>query len=66
MTHEANFSIHQENLVDTLGMAAKLGYNPDTVIIGVEPEEITWSTELSPSVKSKIPRIIELVYRELS
>lgn len=35
------------------------------VIIGVEPGEIDWGMELTPRVKGKIPRILELIEQEL-
>lgn len=41
------------------------GQMPPVVIIGVEPKEIDWGMELTPEVEKSLPRVLELVEREL-
>jgi hydrogenase maturation protease len=62
---ERLLSLHQVGLLEVLGMAQQLGGNPAVVIIGVEPKEITWGTELTPVVAAKLPQVIEAVLAEL-
>ncbi len=43
-----------------------MGSEPkEIVIIGVEPKEIDWGTELSAEVQQKLPQITEVVLREI-
>jgi hydrogenase maturation protease len=59
-------SLHQVDFVQLLQMADRLGYGVGpAVIYGVEPGEISWSMELSPSVAAKMPRLLELVVAEI-
>jgi hydrogenase maturation protease len=37
----------------------------EIIFIGVEPEDMSEGTELSPTIEEKIPRIIELVMKEI-
>jgi hydrogenase maturation protease len=62
---ERPLSLHQVGLLEVLGMAQQLGGNPTVVIIGVEPQEIGWGTELTPVVAKKLPKVIEAVLAEL-
>jgi len=62
---ERPLSLHQVGLLEVLGMARQLGGDPEAVIIGVEPKEITWGTELTPEVEAKLPQVIEAVLAEL-
>lgn len=57
-------SLHEIGLLETLGMAKKLGMEIETVIVGVEPEIMDWGMELTEKVKNKIPLIIEAVLKE--
>ena len=57
-------SLHEIGLLETLGMAKKLGMEIETVIVGVEPEIMGWGIELTQKVKNKIPLIIEAVLKE--
>jgi hydrogenase maturation protease len=57
-------SLHEIGLLETLGMAKKLGMEIETVIVGVEPEIMEWGMELTEKVKNKIPLIIEAVLKE--
>jgi len=46
-------------------MARQLGGHGEVVIIGVEAKEISWVMELTPEVKAKVPKVIEVVFKEL-
>ena len=61
---EGPISLHEIGLLETLNMTKKLGMEIETVIVGVEPETMDWGTELTESVKNKIPMIIEAVLKE--
>lgn len=59
-------SLHQASLFEVLRLAEVLGYCPETVVIGIQPQEIApWGLELTPVVQQKIPEIIKLVLDEL-
>ncbi len=63
---EQKLSLHQISLIDVLQMAELTGAKPKTVIIGVQPKDIsTWGLELSGEVKAAMPRVKELVFEEL-
>ena len=60
-------SLHQISLIDVLHMAELTGRRPKTVIIGVQPKDVSsWSLELSDELKAVIPRVKELVFEELA
>jgi hydrogenase maturation protease len=62
---EHPLSLHQMGFLEVLGMARQLGGDPEVVIIGVEPKEISWGMELTPEVEAKLPQVIEAVLEEL-
>jgi hydrogenase maturation protease len=62
---ERTLSLHQVGLLDVLGMGRQLGGEPEVVIIGVEPKEISWGMELTSEVEAKIPQVVEAVLEEL-
>ena len=62
---ERPLSLHQVDLLDVLLMARQLGGNANVVIIGVEPEEISYGMELTPKVKAAVPKVIQAVFKEL-
>ncbi|MDD5634311.1 MAG: hydrogenase maturation protease [Candidatus Omnitrophica bacterium] len=55
------FSTHGMALLETLTLGAKLGMRNDITIIGVEPENTGFGLELSSTIKSRIPQIVEKV-----
>ena len=60
-------SAHDIGVVENLTLMSLAGNQPrETVIIGVEPAEIDWGTELSPVLRSKLPEIIRAVLKEIS
>ncbi len=63
---EQKVSLHQISLVDVLQMAEMTGRKPQTVIIGVQPKDVSsWSLELSDELNAVIPKVKELIFKEL-
>ena len=58
-------SVHQVGILEVIDLSGLIGKTPKTTVIGVEPKSLEMSLELSPEIKEKIPRIIELVFEEL-
>jgi len=58
-------SVHQIGILEVINLSGLIGKTPRTTIIGIEPKSLEMSMELSPEIKEKIPRIIELVLEEL-
>jgi hydrogenase maturation protease len=68
LTTEASelISVHEINLISRLKMMRLQGEGPqETVIIGVQPKEIDWGTELSAELKERIPEIARVVLKEI-
>ena len=60
------YSLHQMSLIDVLRMAEMTGGKPQTVIIGVQPKDVTsWSLELSDELTAVIPKVKDLLIAEL-
>jgi hydrogenase maturation protease len=60
-------SLHEASFLETLLQCQILGYEFKTVIIGIEPEDLSpWSDELTPTVKSQVPELVQAVLREIS
>ncbi len=58
-------SVHQISILEVIHLSGLIGKTPHTTVIGVEPESLTSGMELSAEVKSKIPRIIELIFETI-
>ncbi|MFC1489346.1 hypothetical protein ACFL6B_05825, partial [Thermodesulfobacteriota bacterium] len=62
----AKASLHEVDFLEALTMCQALDKVPETVILGVEPEDIeTLSIELTPTTQSKIDPMIDMVLAEL-
>ncbi|MGD8715137.1 MAG: HyaD/HybD family hydrogenase maturation endopeptidase [Desulfobacterales bacterium] len=62
----AKNSLHQVDFLEALTLCQALDHVPETVIIGVEPEDIeTMCTELTPTILAKVDDVIEMVLAEL-
>ena len=62
----AKNSIHQVDLLETLTLCQALEKRPQTIIVGVEPEDIeTLSLDLTAAVREKLDTLIEMVLGEL-
>ena len=58
---EQKISLHQISLTDVLQMAELTGAKPKTVIIAVQPKDVsTWGLELSDEVRMAMPRLKNL------
>jgi len=63
----AKNSLHQVDFLEALTLCQALEKVPETVVIGVEPEDIeTLSTELTQTLKARVEPVIDLVLEELS
>lgn len=60
-----DISLHGTSLVEILAISSQMGNRPETIVYGVEPEEITWDMELSQVITEKIPRLKELILKEV-
>jgi hydrogenase maturation protease len=62
----AKNSLHQVDFLEALTLCQALDKVPETVILGVEPLDIeTLSTELTPSIRSKVGPMIDMVLSEV-
>ena len=59
-------SVHQIGILEVIDLSGLIGKTPRTTVIGIEPKSLEMSMELSPEVKSKIPRLIELIFEDLN
>jgi hydrogenase maturation protease len=59
-------SMHDMGLVDNLVLMGLWRNIGETVIIGVEPKDISWGLELSPELQGKMSQIIDTVLSELN
>ena len=58
-------SLHDLGLLDSLRMMEALGNPPrETVIIAVEPAEVDWGLELTPTLREKLPELVRRVVEE--
>ena len=64
---EGTLSVHELGLEQSLKIMSLMGSEPkEIVIIGIEPKEIGWGTELSTELQQKIPEIVNIVLGEIS
>ncbi len=62
----AKNSLHQVDFLEALTLCQALDKVPETVILGIEPEDIeTMSTELTATTQAKVDTIIEKVLDEV-
>jgi hydrogenase maturation protease len=60
-------SFHEIDFLDALYMSEVMGEKPEeTIIIGIEPKDMSDGLELSPEIEERIPKIIEVVMKELN
>ena len=63
---KAKNSVHQIDFLEALTMMQALDKQPETVIFGVEPEDMeTLDVEMTPVVEKQVDPIIEHVLKEL-
>lgn len=62
----AKNSLHQIDFLEALTLCQVFDKVPETVIIGVEPEDIvSYSIELTPTIAAKTDAMIDMVFKEL-
>lgn len=54
-------SVHQVSITEVINLSGTMRTPPKTTIIGVEPDEISMSMELSPKVEAKLPKVLEII-----
>jgi hydrogenase maturation protease len=60
-------SAHELGVAENLKLMTLTGTEPrETVIIGIEPKEIDWGTELSPELQKRLPAIVKAVLKEIN
>lgn len=64
---KSRLSLHDIDMTDLLKLADLFKIEkPEIVVIGIEPKDIeSASLELSPGIEAKVPRLIELVLKEI-
>jgi hydrogenase maturation protease len=58
-------SAHGIDFSDVVAIARFQGNKPEIVFLGIEPEELSASLELSPLIEKNIPILINLVMKEI-
>ena len=62
----AKNSIHQVDFLEALTLCLAMDHQPESVILGVEPEDIeTLNTDLTATTENKVGPIMDLVLAEL-
>jgi hydrogenase maturation protease len=62
----AKNSLHQIDFLEALTLCQAMDKVPETVIVGVEPEDInTLATELTETTKNRMEDVIRMVFSEL-
>ncbi len=62
----AKQSMHQLDLPEVLALCAAIDKNPQVVVVGIEPQDITtMDIELTPAVAAKVPELAAMVLAEL-
>ena len=58
-------SVHQIGILEVIDLSGLIGKTPHTTVIGIEPKSLEMTMELSPEIREKVPKIIELVLDEV-
>ena len=59
-------SMHQVDLLEALTLCRLMGNIPETIILGVEPEDLeTLHPKLTPVIESRLDAMVDWVLREL-
>lgn len=62
----AKQSMHQLDLPEVLALSAAIDKNPQVVVVGIEPEDITtMDVELTPTIAAKVAEMAAMVLVEL-
>ena len=64
---EKLISLHEAGVMSGLMMMRLTGTEPgEIIILGIQPREIDWGTELTTELQKKIPVIVKAVLREIN
>jgi hydrogenase maturation protease len=59
-------SMHQQDLPEVLTLCHAIGETPETIIIGIEPEDITsMGIEMTPTIGARVDDLVSMVIDEL-
>ena len=58
-------SLHDIDLLDSLGMAQMRGHRPKLQVVGIEPQKIDWGTEPTETLAAAMPAFMALTRREM-
>ena len=62
----AKHSMHQLDLPEVLALCSAIDHTPETIVIGIEPEDIqTMEMELTPTISEKMDALVSMVIEEL-
>ncbi|MGI6448721.1 MAG: hydrogenase maturation protease [Desulfitobacteriia bacterium] len=61
LDHESGLFRHEDDFFSVLECLKCYNTRTELIIVGVEPLEISYSLELSPQIKQRIPDLIELI-----
>lgn len=58
-------SLHDIDLLDSLGMAGMRGHRPYLRVIGIEPSKIDWGTELTDPLARALPAFMDVARKHI-
>ncbi|MCG8685263.1 MAG: hydrogenase, partial [Desulfobacterales bacterium] len=58
-------SLHDIDLLDSLGMAEMRGHRPYLRVVGIEPDKIDWGTELTESLARALPDFMNVARKHI-
>ncbi len=58
-------SLHDVDLLDSLDMAEMRGHRPIVKIVGIEPEKIDWSLEMTPTLTKAFPDFVKVAKKHI-
>jgi hydrogenase maturation protease len=59
-------SLHDMSLIDSLKLIQLWHNIGETVVLGIEPGELSWGLELSPQLQERLPQILDAILEELN
>ncbi len=59
-------SLHDIDLLDSLGMAQMRGHRPYLRVIGIQPDTINWGTSLTKPLADALPAFLETARKHIT